>query len=51
MSRVTMGQKLSCCEYFVRQRDWMILGLTQNNNQGELYCPVGTCRQKVGVFA
>jgi len=46
-----MGQKLSCCEYFVRQRDWMILGLTQNNNQGELYCPVGTCRQKVGVFA
>ena len=46
-----MGQKLSCCEYFVNKRDWMILGLNTTIYQGDLYCPVGSCRQKIGVFA
>ena len=29
----------------------MILGLNYTLSQGDLYCPVGICRQKVGVFA
>lgn len=29
----------------------MILGLNVKLSLGDLYCPVGSCRQKVGVFA
>jgi hypothetical protein len=45
-SRVAVGQRISCCEHFVRQLDWMnIPELKKKDGQpsGPIFCPKANC--------
>ena len=51
-SKVSMAQGLSCTEYFVQRKTWMILGYSKKDElAGDLVCPTATCRRKIGLFA
>ena len=47
-----MAQGMSCTEYFVAQKSWMILGYSKADKlSGDLVCPTATCRRKIGLYA
>lgn len=47
-----MAQMMSCTEYFVRRKPWMILGFNKKDEpQGDLVCPTATCRRKIGLYS
>lgn len=48
-SNVTVGQKMSCCEFFVIWKDWMNFDTSQVG--GPIMCPKSSCRAVLGVWA